>query len=220
MISSQNASNAGSVERPPLAMVVWPGTRGTARPRPVRARLGDVQVKDPEKIVFLQKDFYDSLRWLFVGAVAWEADKTKPRIKHQAVLGMYTAAVQARALYEFFYAPSHADDARAADLVAGGWSPAKSQLYSTYMARGKPANKRMFHLVYQRDRHSGGTGHDGPDHLKNQIVNFAIDLLALSRDFVNALGPTLQPYGQHALNRALNEAAKVAAEYGIANPMA
>lgn len=178
-----------------------------------------MQVKDTEKVAFLQEDFYDSLRWLFVGAIAWEAAKTKDRVRHQAVLGMYTASVHARALYEFFYAPARDDDARAAHLVAGAWSPKKTHLYSTYMARGKPANKRMFHLVYRRDRHSGGTGQDGPDHLKNQVVNFAVDLLALSRDFVNALGPTLQPHAQQAVNQALDEAAKEAVECGIPNPI-
>lgn len=179
-----------------------------------------MRVTDPEKVAFLRDDFYDSLRWLFVGAVSWEAGKTKGRINHQSVLGMYTAAVQARALYEFFYAPTGTDDARAVDLVAGRWSPDKTSLYSTYMAGGKPANKRIFHLVYRRDSHSGGTGHDGPDHLKNQIVNFAVDLLVLSRDFIRALGPTLQPHAQQALDQALDEAAALAAEYRIANPIA
>ncbi len=103
--------------------------------------------------------------------------------------------------------------------MAGQWSPNETLLYLTYMAGGRPANKRMFHLVYRRDRYSGGTGHDGPGHLKNQIVNFAIDLLTLSRDFVKALGPMLQPHAQQALDRALDEAAAVAAEYGIANPI-
>lgn len=178
-----------------------------------------MNVTESEKVAFLRDDFYDSLRWLFVGAIAWEADKSARRIRHQAVLGMYAAAVQARALYEFFYAETRTDDARAADLVAVGWSPNKTHLYSAYMAAGKPANKRMFHLVYRRDRHSGGTGQDGPDHLKNQVVKLAIDLLGLSRDFVKALGPMLQPHAQQALDRALEEAAAAAAEYGIANPI-
>lgn len=177
-----------------------------------------MQVANPEGIAFLEEDFYDSLRWLFVGAITWVAAKRSPIIRHQDVLGMYTTVVQARALYEFFYARQRDDDARATDFVAQ-WSPARSQLYVTYMAGGMPANKRIFHLVYQRHLHSGGAGHDGPDHLKNQIVNIAKDLLALSRDFVKSLGPTFQSHAQQALDQALNEAATVAAAHRIPNPI-
>lgn len=178
------------------------------------------RVKDQaaEKTSFLKKDFYDSLRWLFVGALAWEAARTREGVRHQAVLGMYTAAVQARSLYEFFYGTSRSeDDARAADLVERGWAPSETHLYATYMASHTPANKRMFHLVFAREQHSGGAGDDGSDHLKNQVMNFATDLLALARDFVHALDPTLQPHAQHALDRALEEAAITAREYGIVN---
>lgn len=122
-----------------------------------------------ERLSFLDADFYDSLRWQFVGAVACEAAASRPLMKHQRVLGMYTAAVQARALYEFFYGRPGADNARATDF-APLWSPDRTTLYRTYIAHQRPANKRMFHLVYDRAGHSGGDAADELDHLKNQVV--------------------------------------------------
>lgn len=212
---SQNARRQrtaeGALERREMA------TSGPLRKGAVEVETVEVQVSDQDKIAFLQADFYDSLRWLFVGAVAWEAAKTSARVEHQAVLGMYTAAVQARALYEFFYGKPNRDDARAKHFVAKVWAP--TALYTDYMAPQRPANKRMFHLVYGRDRHSGGSGHDGPDHLKNQIVRFATDLRALSRDFVGSLDPQLRPHGEAALTQAEREAEKAASAYGITNPI-
>ncbi len=73
------------------------------------------------------------------------------------------------------------DDARAGHF-APKWQP-KSALYLKYMASEKPANKRMFHLVYGRSLHAGGAGHDGPDHVKNQVVEVARDLPRLMRAF-------------------------------------
>lgn len=179
--------------------------------------MASVQGRAAEKISFLEDDFYDSLRWLFVGALTWEAASTTAAVRHQAVLGMYTAAVQARSLYEFFYGSvRHDDDARAVDLVGSAWVPSETDLYATYMASHRPANKRMFHLVLGREQHSGGAD-DGSDHLKNQVMNFATDLLALARDFVNALDPNLRPAAQSALDRALLEASVTADACGIVN---
>ena len=95
-------------------------------------------------------------------------------MKHQAVLGLYTAAVQARALYESLRA-DQCRQRQSGRLRRGTVVPNKTLLYSSYMAGQKAANKRIFHLVYRREGHSGGIGYDGPDHLKNQIINFAVD---------------------------------------------
>jgi hypothetical protein len=177
-----------------------------------------VALRLPDKIAFLQEDFYDSLRWLFVGALAWEAASRNQQTKHQRVLGMFTAAVQARALYEFFYGRPGGDNARAKDF-APSWAPNETHLYRTYMASHKPANKRMFHLVYGRAGHSGGTGTDGPDHLKNQILGFATDVVTLSRDFIGCAEPAFRPYVEEALRNALSEADQAAIAYGLNNPL-
>lgn len=172
-----------------------------------------------DKRDFLTNDFYGALRWLFEGAVAWKAAKTNERCRHQAVLGMSTAVVQARALYEFFFdAKSRRDDARAKHF-ASSWSPQVSSVFAGYMADGKPTNKRFFHLVFRRHMHSGGKGHDGPDHLKNQVLAFAGDVRGIAEQFVASLDQDLQPLGQSALRRALDEAAKAAHYYGIPNPL-
>lgn len=171
------------------------------------------------KILFLQEDLYDSLRWLSAGALAWEAAKANQTVDHQGVLGMYTAVVQARALYEFFYADAREDDdARAKDFT-GTWDPERTPLYSQYIARGQPANKRIFHLVYGRAGQSVGSGHDGLDHLKNQVLGFATEVVELSRTFVSSVDATFRPYAVQALQMALVEADHAAGAYGIRNPL-
>jgi len=177
-------------------------------------------VSNDKKKKFLDDDLYDALRWLFEGAVAWQAASTLPeRYRHQRVLGMYTSLVQARALYEFFYSCSKkADDARAIDF-APSWNESTSTLYTTYMASGKPSNKRVFHLVYDRSARSGGTGHDGPDHLKNQVLEFAKDLCRVTHVFAGCVKPEFRDNVQAALQKALSEAESAAQFYGIANPL-
>jgi hypothetical protein len=86
------------------------------------------------------------------------------------------------------------------------------------MSAGKAANKRMFHLVYRRTEHAGGAAPDESDHLKNQVVVVAEDLIGLTREFVGRLDPELQPYGQTALQLALDEASRCADVYSIRNP--
>jgi hypothetical protein len=170
---------------------------------------------------FLDKDLYDALRWLFVGAVAWEAARTlQDRCGRLSVLGMLTSFVQARALYEFFYSSGKRDDARARDFSPSWDQSAKSDLYLKYMASEKPANKRVFHLVYGRSKHPGGTGEDSSDHLKNQVVNFARDLRKLTEIFIESVEPNLRVSVQSALQKALKEAEENANHYGISNPLA
>jgi hypothetical protein len=176
-----------------------------------------------EKNRFLKEDLYDALRWLFVGTVAWHAAKVQPdRCPHQMVLGMYTNLVQARALYEFFYSAGNRDDARAVDF-APTWRPVArrraSRLYSDYMVGGKPANKRVFHLVYNRSAHAGGPGHEGDDHINKKVLEFAQDLRGLTKEFVKCVEPHFRVIVQSALDRALQEAKSVADGYGIANPI-
>ena len=176
-------------------------------------------LNETEKKEFLENDLYDALRWLFVGAIAWKAACEHPdRYGRLFVLGMSTSFVQALSLYEFFYQPGQRDDARARDFVRG-WKERKSLLYSTYMGAGMPANKRMFHLVYKRSAHAGGLGHDGPDHIKNQAVNFAKDLRRLMELFVGGVEPIFRNSAKSALRKALDEAQRSADYYGIENPL-
>lgn len=118
---------------------------------------------------FLEKDFPDALKWLFVGAVVWQAAKQKPeRCCHQGALGMFMSFVQARALYEFFQGEEQSagkqkpNDTRAWEFC-DSWVVPESRLYREYMFRGKPVNKRVFHLVYDRSKeaNAGGPGHSG-----------------------------------------------------------
>lgn len=175
---------------------------------------------DSIKEKFVTDDLYDALRWLFVGAVTWEASRSQPhRCENQDVLGMFASLTQARALYEFFYGPKEqGDDARACHF-ASAWKPDKTDLYRKYMAAGKPANKRLFHLVYNRASHAGGPGHDGPDHLKNQVLNFAKDLRGLTERFADSMETDFRGSVRHALRKALEEAKLVADHYRIANPL-
>jgi hypothetical protein len=172
-----------------------------------------------ERNEFLEKDLLDALRWLFVGAVTWHATKGQPG----CALGMYTNLVQARALYEFYFAPegSKPDDARACNFTSSPWTEPPSTLYVNYMAKETPANKRVFHLVYRRSdpRNAGGPDDDETDHLKNQVLNFAKDLRRITEAFVACTKPELHAIAQTALAKALAEAQATADRYSIRNPL-
>jgi hypothetical protein len=168
---------------------------------------------------FLADDPYNALRWLFEGAIAWKAALERPERagRHQSVFGMYMSLVEARALYEFFYKEGKAgrdDDARACHF---GWKPPREvPLYSEYMKREKPANKRVFHLVYNRSAHAGGTG---PDELNKRVLEFAKDLRRLTEEFARKAEPDFCDGIQRALQKALQETELAANHYGIPNPL-
>lgn len=110
-----------------------------------------------ERKNFLDEDLSDALKGLFVGAVVWVAADTLERCPFQKGLGMFTSLVQARALYEFYSPkPAEDDDARASHFAPNWRRTGVTSLYTTYMGRGMPANKRVFHLVYGRSAHAGG----------------------------------------------------------------
>ena len=164
---------------------------------------------------FLKEDLYDALRWLFEGAIAWEAARSRPEhCRHQGVLGMQTSLVQARALYEFFYSHEQGDDARAVHF-ASTWRPLETDLYRAYMAGGKPANKRVFHLVYNRSRHAVGSE---SEHLKNKVLEFARDLKRLTEDFSRNADLGFQQAIEVALKKALHEADLAAKYYETKDP--
>lgn len=170
----------------------------------------------------LRVDLYNTLRWLFEGAIAWKASLGgHQRTRHQAVLGLFTCLVQARALYEFFYGTGGGDNARASQFAAK-WAPAETELYAKYMATRMPANKRIFHLVYDRSTHAGGLEEE-KERLEDRVLAIAIDLLQLCEEFAKNADTEFRESVRYALDKALGEAQKAAVTdkdaYGIANPL-
>jgi hypothetical protein len=127
---------------------------------------------------------------------------------------MYTSLVQARALYGFFYKKGAGDDFRVGDF-SSKWKPPQSRLYQRYMDQGKPAQKRIFHLVRNRSVHPGGTG---PEQLNKQVLQFAKELRKLTEALARNADPAFQCEIQSALGRAIREAELSARHYGIPNP--
>lgn len=189
---------------------------------PISVERGSPPVTVPDDVTknqFLRTDLRDALRWLPVGAVTSKAARTQPhRCGNQDALAMFTSLTQARALYEFFYAPAKQDDDARASHFASTWEPLETDSYRNYMAGGKPANKLVFHLVYNRPTHSGGLGDEGPDHLKNQVFEFVRDICKLTEDFARNADPGFRDSVGFALEGALKEAKLAADHYGIANP--
>jgi hypothetical protein len=87
------------------------------------------------------------------------------------------------------------------------------------MSAHKPANKRVFHLVYNRSVHSGGSGQDGADHLKNQVLEFAKDLRSLMEQFMNSADTVFRDSIRQALDNALREAKLTADLHGVPDPL-
>jgi hypothetical protein len=171
---------------------------------------------------FLEDDLSDALKGLFVGAVVWSAADKSELCPFQKGLGMFTSLVQARSLYEFYSSKRATayDDARAHDF-APSWAGRESALYNEYMVKGKPANKRVFHLVYFRSERSGGptNEHDGPKHIKNRILEFAKDLRRLTEEFIKCVEPHFRDSVERGLEKALKGADEAANGCDIANPL-
>jgi len=74
-------------------------------------------------------------------------------------------------------------------------------------------------LVYGRSAHSGGTGHEGTDHLNRQVLAFAKDLHRLTRNFATSVEPKFRGSVEAALKKAFDEADRAAKRYGIVNPL-
>jgi hypothetical protein len=173
-----------------------------------------------EKEDFLREDFFDTLRWMLIGAITWKAARTKPCCPNLDVVGMYTALERSRTLYEFFYTvPKYDDDARASQFASGWDFEQQSNQYKKYMSPRSPVNKRISHLVWGRSGHSGGTLEDESDDLKNQVLPCAYDLIQITHKFIALVTPdSLQAVAQFALDEARKEARGAAKEYGIENP--
>ncbi len=175
-----------------------------------------VQETVESKSKFLQEDYYNALRYLFEGAVAWEAARKKQSdsARHQSVFGMYASLVEARALYEFFFSDREGKDDARAYHFAKGWSPRDvGSLNKDYMQGRKPVNKRLFHLVY------GRSNCGGQPPINEQVLAFARALRSLAEQFANQVDEDFKGTARSALRRALNEAAEAAKHYGIPDPL-
>jgi len=175
---------------------------------------------DKDKDLFLKKDLKDALKWLLVGAVVWEAAKGKERCPNQDAIGMFTNFVQARALYEFYYAKEqNPDDARARQFC-DSWEAPESTLHARYVASGKPLNKRVFHLVYGRSKkqYAGASGPGGADHVNQQVLACARELLQITRKFIDCVRPEFKNRAQSALDEGLRDADNAAECLELENP--
>jgi hypothetical protein len=178
---------------------------------------------------FLEVDLADALKGLVAGAVVWEAaDVAKERSElcpFQRGIAMSASFVQARALYEFYSfkkKKSKKDDARATDFVpTWNWPGKKSKddLYGKYLDNEMPGNKRVFHLVYGRSLHAGGPKDDETKHIKNQVLEFARELLEFTTEFGNRANADFQGSIQIALQKARKAAEEAADGCKIANPL-
>jgi hypothetical protein len=174
----------------------------------------------------LESDLYNSLKELFIGAVTWHAHPEQNDTRYLRDLGMFTCFVQARALYEFFYGSESTTlqpgSTASAHRFAHPWKPRDQEgLYSSYMAKNTPAQKRVFHLVYHRSDFSGGSAGDESDHLKNRVLDFAKDLKRLTGEFgVACVKSEHREAVESALRKALMDSERLAKEeYKISNPL-
>jgi hypothetical protein len=182
---------------------------------------------------FLKKDLADALKALFVAAVVWtaaaEAERTHKKENCPFVKGIAASAnfVQARALYDF-YNPKKSRKPRGvpgetacADHFAQNWTEKdfQSYLYDRYLDDQKPANKRVFHLAYERSDFSGGKELDESDHLKNQPLGFAKDLHDITKHFITRVEERFRDAAKTALEDAIKAANQAAAGCGIPNPL-
>jgi hypothetical protein len=182
-----------------------------------------------EKEKFLECDLFDALKGLCVGAVTWQAHPEEKDHHYLRALGMYINFMQARALYEFFGdKPSKGhknplqkgSTAWAGDFTRNNWQEPTTPLYNRYMDNQKPALKRVFHLAYVRSEYSGGNERDEKQDLKNQVVNFAKDLIQLTEKFIKCIEPEFKDQAESALKRARDAAQELADDYKITNPLA
>jgi len=177
---------------------------------------------EAEKVSFLDEDFCDCLRWLVVAAHAWDAPRH--RIAHQNVLAMMTAFIQARALYEFYRPGSDGDDDARAEHFCPTGAVVSTLLDShpelkRYLGHRQAANKRLFHPVYGRSGHSGGSQPDESDHLKNQVRLVAESMVAVTRSFADLAKSDYKQRIEDALTKALDDGCRAAREYGLDTPI-
>jgi hypothetical protein len=179
---------------------------------------------------FLTDDLRDSLKWLIVGAVTWQAHPLEGDHDYLRALGMFTSLGHARALYEFFNnsgdgTPEVGETASARHFNSSWSSPSDPEaLYSKYMAKRMPVNRRLSHLVYGRDTLAGGSMGGGRSELNARVLDFAKDLKRITQTFSTSLtgSPEQEKYGElveRALDKALVEGCELAARNHIPMPL-
>jgi len=176
----------------------------------------------------IEKDLFNELRWLLCAASEWDAyDKLigkPPQIPkiaepcfHLKVYTMDSTFLHARSLYEFFTATEESitrNEGRGSTrLTWRDYSLTARQTSGKYNQFMEPLHERVMHL--EKDR-------SGYDEIKNEVVNFAIDILRLWNGFSEK--PGLETYAsllRHFRDEAIKEAVNVAEqykEYGFESP--
>lgn len=154
---------------------------------------------NPDLERLIAEDLYNELRYLLVAATSWRiAKSSNPRSlpKHFIVLSMDSAFLHARSLYEFFTGDPSRDE-------GGGREPASWKLFGAarqksvlYEKWGETLHARLFHLRRNRPQPTsakrGTRGTKLPTDIKEEVVNFAHDLLALWQSFTQ--DPALLDY--------------------------
>jgi hypothetical protein len=174
---------------------------------------------------FLEEDMYNDLRWLFDAAVIWKAaDERGTDLttlgRHADVHTMHASVALARSIYEFFFdsIERYPNDARARHF-SKTWDENRSDCYDKYFAVKGPANKRLLHPIYGRAAHSGGAGHEGPDHLNKQVIEAVRDLLEITKRFIEKAEDEFKASAQVGLDKALCEAKHASESLSIENPL-
>lgn len=161
---------------------------------------------DP-KAEYIEKDLFNELRWLLCAATEWVAckmlaeNKVREPCFHLQVYTMDSALLHARSLYEFFTATK----IRQTRVTWRDYSCRAQQESEKYKEFIKPLHGRVMHI--NKDR-------AGYEQVKNEVVNFASDILALWNSFSRV--PDLKPYApllEEFRDRAIGEAASVAEQY-------
>jgi hypothetical protein len=143
---------------------------------------------------------------------------------------MFTSLTQARALYEFFNKCDQPQlysggTARAKDFNPSWSRPSDPDgLYTKYIAKNMPAQRRVFHLVYGRANTAGGSMGGGSDELNARVLDFAKDLRRIVKEFAASFAdsPEESAYRELvecALAKALVEGCELAKRYEIPDPL-
>jgi hypothetical protein len=168
----------------------------------------------------IEKDLFNELRWLLCAATEWDAyDKLigkPPQISkiaepcfHLKVYTMDSTFLHARSLYEFFTATEESitrNERRGSTrLTWRDYSPTARQTSEKYNQFMKPLHGRVMHLEKDRAVY---------DEIKNEVVNFAIDILRLWNGFSENSSLNLyKSLLDRFRGKAIEEAASVAAQY-------
>ena len=177
-------------------------------------------MNQPNPTNYLDEHLYNELRWLLCAAAEWhvqDAINLGTPGYYVQVYAMDSAAVHARALFEFFTKPATPNHL---GLDLYGLQPIPSQRYS-----GDWVSPLHAYLMHAQDRSATQqlTSFDGNSmkHLKEMPVDFGHEVVDLWRQFIARLqGNPLAALAQTKLDKAIEESAlvftnEVSREHGL-----